>query len=88
MITSAQQAVAVQTRRRQAGKKGRAKAVRRWFQRTYGCAIDVHGGEIHEPICFYGIDDEGDNSGTHRVNLKYMLRGDFTGCRRFDEVHK
>lgn len=45
MITSYSQAVAVQTRRRKAGLKGVAKAVRRWFTREYGLpALACHGG--------------------------------------------
>jgi len=42
VITSQKHAIAVQHRRRQAGKKGRAKAVRRWFKRTHGAAIDAN----------------------------------------------
>jgi hypothetical protein len=71
MITTWEQAVAVQTRRRDSGKKGRSKAVRRWFKRTGNAlSIEIHDGAI-------------DNRDFH-----YQLRGDFTGCRRFDEVHQ
>lgn len=41
MITSAEQAIAVQKRRVAAGKKGRAKAVRRWFRRNWGIAVEA-----------------------------------------------
>lgn len=42
MITSFEQASKVQARRRASGKKGRAKAVRRWFKREYGRAVEAH----------------------------------------------
>lgn len=42
MIKSFEHAIAVQTKRRLSGKKGRSKAVRRWFTRTYRSpAIEV-----------------------------------------------
>ena len=51
MITSCEQAVGVQGARRDAGLKGRSKAVRRWFKSGYGCAVEAtqeasgaHGG--------------------------------------------
>lgn len=71
MITSAQQAIDVQTRRRQAGKKGRAKAVRRWFKRQGWVAVEAYGG--HPP----GLP----------MDWRKQLSGDFSECRRFDEVH-
>lgn len=40
MITSEEQAIRIQTARRQAGLKGRSKAVRRWFKRTHGRAVE------------------------------------------------
>lgn len=39
MITSAKQAVAVQTRRHKAGKRGFSKAVRRYMKRSDGFAL-------------------------------------------------
>lgn len=42
MITDSMHAKAVQTKRRLSGKKGRSKAVRRWFKRTYGRAVEAH----------------------------------------------
>jgi len=71
MIRSAQHAHEVQVRRRLQGKKGRAKAVRRWFKRTYGRAI-----EAHSLMSLPDID-----------HLRLVMHGDFTGCRGFSEVH-
>ena len=41
MITDSIHAGQVQTRRKDAGKKGRAKAVRRWAKRETGTAVDA-----------------------------------------------
>ncbi len=49
MITSAEHAIAVQRRRRQAGKPGRAKAVRRWFGRVYGRGVEAHASDSLPP---------------------------------------
>lgn len=49
MINTLEHAAAVQKRRRQAGKKGRAKAVRRWFARVYGRSIDAHTSDKLPP---------------------------------------
>ena len=46
MITNERQAVRVQKARRLAGLKGRSKAVRRWFTREYGTAIDLASGKV------------------------------------------
>lgn len=46
MITNERQAVRVQKARRLAGLKGRSKAVRRWFKREYGTAVDASGGKV------------------------------------------
>jgi hypothetical protein len=47
MITSMQQAIKVQMRRRERGMKGRAKAVRRFIQREYNVpSIDVMSSKI------------------------------------------
>ena len=43
MIKTAEHAIAVQTRRRREGLKRRSKAVRRWFKRTHGRAVEAHG---------------------------------------------
>lgn len=88
MITSAQQAVAVQTSRRRKGLKGRSKAVRRWFKREYGRAIEAHP-------CSIGVDyfcNPNDRLSLGRrqkvfLDLKQALSGDFTGCRNFEETH-
>lgn len=46
MITTWKHAMEVQTRRRESGKKGRSKAVRRWFKRSeIAPTIDVHYGQ-------------------------------------------
>ena len=64
MIKTVQHAIAVQTRRRESGKKGRSKAVRRWFKRTYSePAID-----IYTPNAFLSAED------------KDALHGNFTDC--------
>ena len=73
MIQSAEHAALVQQRRRKAGLKGRSKAVRRWFKREFGRSIDAHS-QASIPIYHYLAD--------------YVMQGDFTGCRRYDEVHK
>lgn len=68
MITDSVHAAQVQTRRRESGKKGRAKAVRRWAKRECGTTIDAYS---------YFMPD----------GMRENLRGDFTGCRPFQEVH-
>lgn len=86
MITTPEQAIAVQTRRRAAGLKGRSKAVRRWFKREYGRAVEAHGGPIEVAI---SVDVDG-HPGRRRkvlVDLRHVLTGDFTGCRGWSEVH-
>lgn len=51
MIDSFQHAAKVQTRRRAAGKKGRAKAVRRWFRRAgHGPAVEATGPSALGPM--------------------------------------
>lgn len=42
MITTAEQAIRVQRERFRSGKKGRSKAVRRWFKRVHGRAVEAH----------------------------------------------
>jgi len=42
MITNVLHAIQVQTRRREAGLKGRSKAVRRWAKRVSGASLDSH----------------------------------------------
>ena len=42
MINTQEHAVRVQSRRRAAGLKGRSKAVRRWFKRSYGRGVEAH----------------------------------------------
>ena len=42
MITDSVHAQQVQTRRRESGKKGRSKAVRRWAKSECGTAIDAY----------------------------------------------
>jgi hypothetical protein len=79
MITSAQQAVDVQTSRRRKGLKGRSKAVRRWFKREHGRAIEAHGKLPEVKIPF--------GQGTIEVNLRDALDGDFDGCRSWTEAH-
>lgn len=44
MIKTEAKAIAAQQRRVAEGKKGRAKAVRRWFKRTYGPAVEATTG--------------------------------------------
>lgn len=44
MIKTREQAARIQQRRLRSGKRGRAKAVRRWFSREYGRAVEAHGG--------------------------------------------
>lgn len=46
MITTLEHAIKVQARRRESGKKGRSKAVRRWFKREYGRAVEAHSGAL------------------------------------------
>lgn len=71
MIDSVEQAIRVQTRRRNAGLKGRSKAVRRWFKRQGWRAIEAYSG--HPP----GLP----------MHWREQLGGDFSGCRGFSEVH-
>lgn len=85
MITSADQAIAVQARRLASGRKGRSKAVRRWFKRTYGRAVEAHTNPTG-PIARAHKDIFGKIVLCY-VDLRYELKADFTGCRRFDEVH-
>jgi len=55
MVTSEVQARAIQTRRVAAGKRGVAKAVRRWFARTYKLpAIAIRGHNLQLPASFEG----------------------------------
>lgn len=42
MIKSISHAFIVQSRRRESGKRGRSKAVRRWFKRVYGRGVEAH----------------------------------------------
>ena len=87
MIDSVEKAARVQSRRRVAGLKGRSKAVRRWFKREYGRAIEAHGGRI--PVVIQvGSAPSPTKRTLAEVDLHDVLRADFSGCRRFDEVHK
>lgn len=57
MITSMRQAVAVQARRVKAGKKGHARAVRRYFHKMNICPVtgksDWHGvNELKQSVPF------------------------------------
>jgi hypothetical protein len=45
-VRNADHAVRVQTRRREAGKKGRSKAVRRWVKREFGMGVDACPGIV------------------------------------------
>lgn len=88
MITTAEQAVLVQARRRAAGLKGRSKAVRRWFKREYGQAVEAHG-HLPEVIVRFGKPHpETGARGAQKIGLRDALDGDFEGCRSFSEVHK
>lgn len=71
MIDSFEQAAEVQRRRREADKKGRAKAVRRWFKRQGWRAVEAYGGQPP------GLP----------LNWREALGGDFSECRSFDEVY-
>jgi hypothetical protein len=84
MITSCEQSRRVQKARRDAGLRGRSKAVRRWFQRQYGCAIDAHSGDLWYSWWMQGANMH-DDEVEMRDDLKYALRGDFTGCGKFQE---
>ena len=83
MIRNREHAIEVQRRRREAGKAGRSKAVRRWFKREYGRAPEAHSAPIWVDRWRDGMD-----AGYVREDLRYQLDGDFTTCRGFDEVHK
>jgi hypothetical protein len=80
MIRDAKHAIKVQERRRDSGNKGRAKAVRRWFKRTYGRAVEAHS---YIPV----VVKIADHLRPVEVDLCFALDGDFTGCRSFDETH-
>lgn len=69
MINTFKQAEVVQRRRREAGLKGRSKAVRRWFTRNHGVSIEACIGTY---LCT--------NSGELCAFHTNMLHGDFAGC--------
>ena len=86
MIESGKQAVAVQSRRRKQGLKGRSKAVRRWFKWEHGCAVDAHSGLLEVDIEVGGPARWGARN-RQRLDLKNELHGDFTGCRSYTETY-
>jgi len=86
MIESGEQAIAVQSRRRRQGLNGRSKAVRRWFKREHGRAVDAHSGLLEVDIEVGGPAPVGRRN-LQRKDLKEELRGDFTGCRSYTETY-